>query len=608
MDPSRPRATGFPRLRGALPFVILALVLVPAARLALAARLEPADFTFNNGTEIASLDPGTVTGVPEGHVLRAIFEGLYVKHPRTLEPLPGVATSHELSADGRTYTFHLRDDARWSNGDPVTAHDFEYSWERLLDPESAAEYAYQLWYVKGARDYTLLTESDPERRAEVWRDEVGIRAVDDRTLVVELESPTPYFIQLTTFYPLFPVNRRNIEEAEARWPETWRLEWLRPDNLVTNGPFRVAERRINDRIRLVKNEHYWDADSVALDTIDVLAVENYATMLNMYLTGEVGWIDRVSTNQVHRLMEREDFNPIPYLGSYFFRVNLTRPPFDDLRVRRALALTIDRRAICEKIMKAGQKPSWSLVPPGMVGYPLGNEMAHAPLADDLSDYDASLAADVAHAKQLLAEAGFGPGGKPFPTFEIHYNTSEAHRDIAEVVASDWKKHLGIDARLLNQEFKVYLDTQRQLGYDVSRSAWIGDYVDPNTFLDLFMTGNENNKTGYSNARYDDLVTRAAAELDPARRMQLLGEAEALLLEELPILPVYYYVTQSMFNPRIGGLYDNLLDEHFPKFWYWRSDEELAAKRARQPADWILAPAPGPPEGQYAKNHVPGQWD
>ncbi len=670
--------------RRTLLFALGALVLVPVLRIAAAARIVPAELTFNNGAEVTTLDPATVTGVPEGRVVRALFEGLYVKHPRTLEPLPAVATGYELSEDGRTYTFHLREDARWTNGDPVTAHDFVFSWERLLNPETAAEYAYQLWYVKGAREYSGLSddrlyapagawverlgpgrvrvgatssalvddvtrvvpgrvvsmnpsadatdesdwiaELDVEResveallesgalldaatyrRDVFWPREVGIRAESARELVVELTDPTPYFLQLTSFYPLFPVNRKNLEDARARWPDSWQLEWVRPENIVTNGPFRMTERRVNDRIRLVKAGTYWDASSVALDSIDVLAVENYSTMLNMYLMGEVAWIDRISTNQVHRLIEREDFQPVPYVGTYFYRVNTTRPPFDDVRVRRALALSIDRRAICEKILKAGQEPSWSLVPPGMAGYAM-NELSHAPVGDDLSAYEAAFAKDLERAKELLAEAGFGPGGAELPTFEIHYNTAEAHRDIAEVVAAGWKKHLGLDARLLNQEWKVYLATQRTLGYEVSRSAWIGDYVDPNTFLDLFVTGGENNRTGWGNAEYDDLVRRAAAELDPALRNALLGRAEEILMGELPILPIYFYVTQSMFNPRLGGFHNNILDEHFPKFWYWRSDEELAAKRARQPVGWEVVPAPGPREGKYAANHEPGRWD
>ena len=567
--------------RRATPFVLLGAVLAGAVSLAGSARLEPADLVFNNGTEVSTLDPARVTGVPEGRIIKALFEGLVVKHPRTLEPLPGMASSWEVSEDGLVYTFHLREDARWTNGDPVTADDFLYSWERFLHPQTAAGYAYQLWYVVGAEAFTKEVDEDGNPKNAF--DTVGIRALDPTTLQVTLKSPTPFFMDLMAFYPMFPVNRRNIEEAKERWPDDWEIQWLQPENLVTNGPYTVEYRRVNDRIRLRKNPDYWDADNVALETIDALAIEQATTSLNMYLTGEAHFIPSVPTTIIKKLLPREDFNPAPYLGTYFYRVNVTKPPFDDPRVRKALALTIDREAICEKITKAGQKPASGLVPPGMLGY-TGASFGSV---------------NIAEAKELLAEAGFGPEGREFPTIEIHYNTLEAHRDIAEVVAESWRRNLGIQTKLANQEWKVYLDTQSNLEYDVSRSAWIGDYPDPNTFLDMFVTGGENNKTGWGNDEYDLLVARAAIEFDPAERMELLRRAEDILMDELPILPIYFYVTQNLVDPRLGGFYDNVQDEHFPKFFYWMDDEQLAAKRAGQPEAWERIDSSGPSDGLYA---------
>ena len=354
---------------------------------------------------------------------------------------------------------------------------------------------------------------------------------------------------------------------------------------------------MNDRIRLVKNPVYWDAEHVAMRTIDVLAIESYQTMLNMYLTGEIDWIDRVATNLVPRLSQREDFTPEPYLGTYFYRVNVTRPPLDDPRVRRALALTIDRKAIAEKILKAGQLPNWGFAPHGMDPYPKV-DMEHAPVLPDLSDYETTFLADVSVAKGLLREAGYGPGGKELRTLEIHYNTSEAHRDIAEVIGDAWRRHLGIEVELLNQEWKVYLDTQSSLGYDVSRSAWIGDYADPNTFLDLMVTGGENNKTGWGHPEYDALIEAAKREPDPTRRFGLLADAERLLLEELPILPIYTYTTTNVYRPRLGGFDANVQDEHFPKFFYWMDDEELAAKRASGALPGERVDPGGPSAGLY----------
>ncbi len=661
-------------------------------------RIERADFVFNNGAEIATLDPAATSGVPEGRMMYALYEGLTVKHPETLEPMPGVAESWSISQKGRLYRFRLRPDARWSNGDLVTAADFEWSWRRLLEAETAAEYAYQLWCVDGAREYTLLPgdrdydaaghmwlkkldngllriggsgfspcipsvkprlgertedtplcnartrhpvgspvagrivsvnpdifhpqnhtdpyerfwwieiEPDPKAleealergallsaeraRDEIFWPQVGIRAVDWRTLEVSLESPTPYFLALTSFFATMPVHRKSIEKARKSFPESWQVEWLRPERLVTNGPFLLKERRLHDRIRLAKNPRYWDALNVAFNTIDVLAVESYSTMLNLYLTGEVDWIERCAPNLVPRMMDREDYNPVPYLGSYFYRVNVQKKPFDDKRVRRALALAIDRQAIVSKVTKKGETPSWSLCPPGLSGYERA-EMSHA-AGDDGKAY----ARDCAEALALMDAAGFGPGKERFPTFEIHYNKSESHRDIAEVVADTWRRVLGVDVQLLNQEWKTYLDTQRTFNYDVSRSAWIQDYPDPNTFIEIFVSGGKNNRTRWSHEGYDALVREAGLEADIERRLDLLQRAEAILLEELPILPIFAYTTNNAVHPRLGGFFENSQDDHYPKFWYWMDDAELAAKRAGLPRTKRRIEASGPSAGLY----------
>ncbi len=569
------------------PFLLLAGLFVGALYLASSARLEPADYTFNNSTEVATLDPARVTGVPEGRIIKALFEGLVVKHPRTLKPMPGMAESWSVSEDLLTYTFYIRKDAKWTNGEPVTAHDFVYSWKRFLKAQTAAEYAYQLWYVQGAEAYTKENDENGEPLNSF--DTVGIKANGDYILKVKLKSPTPFFMDLMAFYPMFPVNKTNIEEAMARWPDNneWEMQWLRPENLVTNGPFTVEYRRVNDRIRLKKNPDYWDADNVAMNTIDALTIEQAGTALNTYLTGSTHMIPSVLPNLIPKLMPREDFEPVAYLGTYFYRVNTTKPPFDDVRVRKALAITVNRKDIVEKITKAGQVPAYGLVPPGMTGYVPAEFAALDPTAAKIK------------ARELLAEAGYGSGGKPFPVMEVHYNTSEAHRDIAEVVAQTWRDQLGIDAKLQNQEWKVYLDTQNNLGFDVSRSAWIGDYPDPNTFLDMFVTGGENNKTGWGNAEYDRLITASASEADPTARLAILKDAEAILMDEMPIIPIYFYVTQNMVAPRLGGFYGNIQDEHFPKFLYWMNDEELAAKRADQPGAWEIVDDVGPSEGLYA---------
>ncbi len=692
--------------------------------LACGAGEERADLVLNNGAEVATLDPATVAGVPEGRVMMALYEGLTVLHPRTLEPLPGCAERWEVSPDGLRVTFHLRAEARWSNGDPLSASDFAWSWRRLLEPATGAENAAHLWCVRGARAYSLLPDDrwyGSGRLAGLWLRElgdgrvrlgvdglalerererlgdgaagaalatplaagdalgagaplvalegralagldglegrvlavheglalgplaqepyergwvlearladgalaaarargelldaaaarealfwpaVGVRVPDERTLALELTAPTPWLLVLTALYPTYPVHRATLERARALHPDSWQAEWVRPGTIVTNGPYTVVERRVNDRLRLARNPLYWDQDAVALRTIDVLAVEHYGTMLNLYLTGAVDWVDRLAPSLVPRLRGREDFDPRPTLGTYFYRVNVARPPFDDARVRRALALAIDRRAIVRKVTKKDERPLWSLCPPGLAGY-RAPELPHATPVDG-ADEDEAFAADLAAARALLAEAGY-PDGRGFPTFAIHYNTSEQHRDIAEVVAAGWRRWLGLDARLANQEWKVYLETQKDVAYDVSRSSWIADYPDPSTFLGVFVSGGENNRTGWSDARYDALVAQAAREPDPARRLALLARAEALLLEELPILPVYSYVSQNLVNPRLGGFHENALDLHFPRFWYWKSDAELARERAALPPGVRVVPAPGPAAGLYARGGPP----
>lgn len=567
---------------------LLGLVFAGALAIARSARLEPADFTFNNADEVQSLDPAAVTGVPEGRVLRALYEGLCLKDPVTLEPIPGAAESWEKSADGKVYTFTIRRDARWSNGDRLTAHDFEFSFRRFLLPQTGAQYSYLLWPVVNAEPFNTGLDADGRPIEVAWED-VGIKALHERTLRIELEAPVPQFLELTAFYPLYPVNERALAVAQEEFPDTWVVEWLKPGRLVSNGPFVLESRRINDRIRMRKNPHYWDADNVAFDTIDALPVSHWGTAVNMYLTGEVGLIDgTIPPNLVPELLKREDFIPKPYLGSYFYRVNVTKPPLDDVRVRRALSLTIPRRAIVERVTKAGQAPSWHVVP-------------WTPIDPENTPLEGAAAAE--QARRLFAEAGFGPGGRDFPTIEIHYNTSETHRDIAEVIADAWKRDLGIDARLQNQEWKVYLATQNQLEYDVSRSAWIGDWIDPAplNFLSLFVTGNANNKTGWGSPEFDALIARVMVEQDTQERDRLMVAAEAILLEEYPVLPIYSYVTQNLTKPRLGGLHGNLLNEHFPKFWYWMDDEELAEKRAKLPPHLQRVDPGGPPGGKYAPN-------
>ena len=578
---------GHLRARWAVAWVLLLGALGSALAMARSPLRARADFVFNNGGEVSSLDPHTAAGVPEGRVARALFEPLLSKDPQSLSVTGAGAERFEGLEGGQLYRFHLRPDAKWSNGDPVTAADWVWSFRRLFSPETASESAYLLYSIVGAREYHSGRTEDGEPAEGDW-DDVGIQATGEHTLEFRLIRPTADFIELMSFYSFCAVHRASINAVRERHPATWQREWMRPENLVTNGPYTVRERRIGDRLRLTRNPHYWDVENVAFRTIDVLAVERFGTALNLYLTGDVDWLDgTIPPSLVLELKSREDFQSTPYLGTYFYRINTTQPPYDDVRVRKALAYAVDRATICEKILKAGQTPAVAAVPRGRLG---------AYRSPSLVRYDIELA------QARMQRAGYwGPDSKPFPPLEIHFNESEAHRDIAEFIAEGWRRTFGITVRLRSQERKIHLDRQKALEYTISRSSWIADTAQIASFLDIWVTDGENNRTGWGNPDYDELIRLASRELGPKRRRDFYLEAERILLEDMPMIPIYDYVSQNLVNPRLGGFRANLLNEHFPKSWYWKDQAELIRDRAKIPPHRIkLGKVHGPKAGLYSK--------
>lgn len=486
-----------------------------------------------NGAEPEGLDPHLVTGVPEHRVLSALFEGLVNLDPETLDPVPGAAERWSMSDDGLVYTFELRREARWSDGSPVTAGDFLYAWRRILEPSLASKYATMLHCIQNARAYNEGALTDFEA--------VGVRAIDDHRLEVTLEQPTPYFLSLHIHYTWFPVQRAAVERHGAMTSRDGR--WTRPGNLVGNGPFRL-ERWDPDRLlTVVKNEHYWDADNVRLKEIRFYPVKDLLTEDRMFRTGELHLTENVPLSRVE-VYQREGWDALqikPYLGVYYFRVNVTRPPFDDARVRRAFSMAVDRTALVERVVKAGRQPAAHYVPPDTGGY----------------TGTAAVAFDVEGARRLLAEAGY-PEGRGLPPIELLYNTSENHKQIAEALQQMWRQHLGAEVSLLNQDWKVYLTSMDNLDYSLARSGWIADYNDPYNFLECFLTGNGNNRTGYSSAEYDALLREAEGTLDPRTRYALLDRAETLLLEDAPIVPIYFYTRVYLKSPDIRGYRANNL--------------------------------------------------
>ncbi len=505
-----------------------------------------------NGTEPTDLDPHIVTGVTEHHTIMALLEGLVTEDPVDLHPVPGVAERWDISPDGLVYTFHLRKDAKWSNGEPVTARDFWESYKRILTPSLAAQYAYMHFVVKNAEAYN--------RGAITNFDEVGYKVLDDRTFQITLENPTPYFLSLLMHTSWFPVHLPTV--ATYGNPYERGNKWTRPGRFVGNGPFVLEKWRVNDVIVVKKSPTYWD--KVRLNEIRFYPIESADTEERAFRAGQLHMTETMPLGKIdtYKAKHPDLIHIDPYLGTYFYRINVTRPPLNDLRIRRALSLALDRKSIVEDVTRGGQIPALAFTPPGTAGYTSRTQLHE----------------DIDEAKRLLAEAGY-PGGKGLPPIELLYNTSEGHRIIAEALQQMWKKNLGVELRLVNQEWKVYLDAQRTINYQVCRAGWIGDYVDPNSFLDMWVTGGGNNETGWSNKEYDRLIAEAGRTRDPLRRLEVFQKAEAILLAELPIIPIYFYTRVGARRPEVKGWYPTILDNHPYKFVYLEPTAEETSDHA-----------------------------
>ena len=517
--------------RGVILLLSVALMLEAGCH----SRVRRADLVFINGAEPEMLDPALITGQPEGRIVNALFEGL-LRFDRRGRSTPGVAASWEISPDRLTYTFHLRPDAHWSDGKPLVARDFMESWRRTLDPATASAYSYQLFPVKGAEEFA----NTPAGKAGDFS-KVGVKAPDERTLVVTLRQATPYFLDLCAFPTLYPVRIDLISKYGD--------EWVKPGKLVGNGAFLLSSWRINDSVRLEKNPLYWDAMNVRLNSVEVLPISKANVAYNFYAAGQADLImDKglAPPSLLDALKVRPDFHAAPFLGSYFLRFNCAKGPFTDPRVRKAFSMALDRKRVTTKITRAGESDALSFVPPGIPGYkaPEGLPENHA------------------EARRLLAEAGY-PGGKEFPLTTYLYSEGELNEGMAIELQSMWKEVLGVTVQLARQEWKVYLNSLGSLDFGIARSSWVGDYPDPNTFLDLFVSGSGNNRTGWSSPRYDRLIAEAAAERDQGKRFEIMRRAEEFLVrEEAPIAPIFFYVGIQLYDGnRLGGIEANVLDEH-----------------------------------------------
>lgn len=490
---------------------------------------EPMEITANLQTEPKSIDPAKNTAIDGGTVIYHVFEGL-TRLDKNNKAQPAVAESWDISEDGLTYTFHLRKGVNWSDGKPVTAKDFEYAWKRVLNPETGSEYAYQLYYIKNGEKY-----NNGEAKAE----DVGVMAKDDKTLILTLESPTPYILELLAFFTYMPV-RQDIVDAH---PEDWTQS---PETYIGNGAFVMTAWNHNDSIVLEKNPNYWDIQRIRPDKVTFLMINDANTELAEFENERLDFGDNPPANDFPRLKEMGVLHIDPSLATYGYVFNTKKAPFDNPKVRKAFSLAIDRKAIVETPPTVGQEPAGGWVSPGI------------PDADPTKDfrdvggdyYDVNKAS-VEEARQLLTEAGY-PDGKGLPEITLLYNTSEGHKQIAEILQEMWKKNLGVEVNIANEEWQVFLQDRHDGNYQIARLGWFADYIDPMTFLDMFTTGSGNNDAGWSNKEYDELIDKAKRTTDSTERMKYLHQAENILMDEMVVLPIYFYVNSYVVRPNLKG--------------------------------------------------------
>ena len=543
----------------------------------------------NNASEPGSLDPALAQGTHESWVLDHTFEGL-MKLDTTGKVAPGMAKDYKISNNDLTYTFTLRDDVKWSNGDPVTAHDFEYSWKRALNPELAADYAFQLYYIKGGEEYNgvlrpgtypdpndetkkIVNPLDPAelqgldttgkdeeaindmvyaKRLEEALANVAIKALDDKTLEITLESPTGYFLELTAFYTYYPVNKK-VVEANPDWAKNATTH-------VSNGPFTLTEWEHDASIKIRKNSNYYDAANVKLDGVDFTIIDDVNTAWQGYEGGDYDFL--VEIPQAVTAKMKEESNPELVIGgmvgTYYYNLNTKIKPFNNVKVRKGLSMTLDRQIIVDKIAQGGQLPAEGVVPFGMFDEN-GKEYR-----DNVGKL---VGLDIEQGKKLFAEGLAEEGMKPedFKKMILLYNTSEGHKKIAQAVQEMWRQNLGIEIQLENVDFQVKLDREKAGDFFISRAGWIGDYMDPMTFVDLWLSTSSFNDAKYNNPAYDKLVLTAKGTADQKVRFDSMRAAEKMIMEDMPVVPVYFYTQPYAQKPYVTGVYKPLVN--YPKLTY-----------------------------------------
>lgn len=486
------------------------------------------------------MDPNKVADNVSSGMTNNMFLRLVQVEPKTGKLIPDLAKSWKVSKDGLEYTFQLREDAVWSDGKPLTAHDVEYSWKRLMDSATASTYSQMADVIENAREY---------RTGKGSKDAVKIKSIDDHTFWVRLTKPVPYFLGLIE-YPVFsPLPEHVIEKFKAEGKED---QWTRPGNIVVSGPFILVEEEFKQYKIFNKNPKYFNASKVRLDKVKTLMIEDYNANLNAYKTGQHDWSWAASlpTDMLESVRKYKDYHFDPQVCVYYYQINTTRKPLDNVKVRKALSLAIDRQSLVDNITRQGQAPLADLVPPGIPGYVGPKTTIFDPVA----------------AKKLLAEAGY-PEGKGFPKFTVKFNTSEGHRKIAEAIQQMWKSNLGIQVDIANMEWKSMLEDQNRSNFDLLRMAWVADYLDPNTFLSIFLSESANNHTFWKNKKYDQIIDASDRTMNQKERFKNFVEAEKILADEVPMIPIYGYTRSYMKKPYLHGFWPDYQDRH-PWKYMW----------------------------------------
>jgi len=498
---------------------------------------------ISNALEPPEIDPHVTTGTMEYHLQMAVFEGLVAKHPKTLEAIPAAADSWTISEDQTVYTFHIRDAAKWSDGDKLTAYDFEYSWQRALQPEIGCEYATDFFVIKNAEAYYKGEIKDFK--------EVGIKALDESTFQVTLKYPVPYFLLQMDNFAMYPVQKKTIEKFHAFKERGTR--WTRSENFVGNGAFVIKEWIPSVIFSVKKNPYYWDAANVKLNEIHFYPYDNLMLEERMFKAGQLHKTEYLPSSKVDKYKNSPDYYQSPYYAMYYYVFNNKVKPLDDVRVRKALAYSIDRESLVKNVTRGGQTPAFHYTPDNPYGY--------TPRAN--------FSYDVALAKKLLTEAGY-PDGKGFPKLELTYNTNADHLKIALAIQEMWKANLGIDISLRNLEWKVYLDARNAKDFQIMRRSNVADILDPATFLLPMMTHDPMNDSNWGSKRYDELMELSKLAKTQEERYEYFQEADQIMIDEMPQMPIYFYTTNNLVASNVKGYYKNILDYHPYKYVYLES--------------------------------------